>query len=130
MVVGHLVRQSAIHTAQQLALDVCASNSLVDLSRDVYAQYVRIEGVLYVRSLYNSSSSEDKSGEVQVFKPCQGRVVRSIYIRYDHLGIRDICFALPKDDLLNNPVCGIWWTELSREDGILQVAAKTDVSLP
>lgn len=129
MVAGYLVRQCATLTAQELALDVCATDSLVDLSRDVYAQCVRIEGVLYVQSLYNTTSSEVRRGEVRVFKAHQGRVVRSIHIRYDYLGIRGIWFTLPNNDLSHFPVCGVWWTELSREGGILQVATKTDVSL-
>jgi hypothetical protein len=113
------VRQCATLTAQELAIDICATNSLVDLSRDVYAQYVRIECVLYVQNMYTAPSSKVKRGEVRVFQARQGRVVQSIYIKHDHLSIGDIWFILPNDDLPQFLVCGVWWTELSREGGIL-----------
>ncbi|KAK1772530.1 hypothetical protein QBC33DRAFT_13986 [Phialemonium atrogriseum] len=90
MVAGYLVRECAIVTSQELALDVSAFNSLVDLSHDVYAQYVRIEGVLYLRSLHNKSFSEGKGENVRVFKACSRRPIRNIYIRYDYIGVGHI----------------------------------------
>lgn len=129
MVAGYLVRECAIITAEELALDVCASDSQIDLSLDVYAHYVSIEGILYVQSLHNASRSESEGEEERLFDARQGRLVRNIYVGYDHLGVRDILFVSAKDDLLPpRHTIGVWWTELAREDGILRVATETDVS--
>lgn len=131
MVAGSLVRECAIVNLQALAAStdsLISPSQTVDLSQDIYAQYIHIEGIRYIQALSNIPSIKVK-GRVQVFKTQRGRVVRNIYIRYDHLGIRGIWFTRPKNALLHSlDTSGIWWTELSRKDGILQVTTNTDVS--
>ncbi|KAL8282738.1 hypothetical protein RB597_010128 [Gaeumannomyces tritici] len=129
MVAGYLVRECAIVTSQELALSDNSIDSLVELSRDIYARYVSIEGIPYIQALYNASPSEASPSEsegLRVFKARRGCVVRSIYVKYDHLGIRGVHFDLPRDGPLYSSACGVWWTELSRRNGILCFTAKTD----
>lgn len=131
LVAGYLVRECATVASQQLVQDTCTTNSLVDLSQDVYAQYVRVEGVLYLRSLYNALSSDDRAGTARVFKARNESTVRVVYIRYDHFGVRDISFVLPPDDSkISRAVRGVWWAELTVPDEISQLGTISDVSLP
>jgi len=128
LVAGHLVRECAAVTSQELALHASSTDSLVELSSDIFARYVGIEGVLYVQSLYNAPSLGGEGG-IRIFQARQGRAVRSVYVRYDHLGVRGVYFDLPRGELLRSRTRGVWWTEVSRETGILRVTAKTDVRL-
>lgn len=133
MVAGSLVRECAVINLQELALaasdsPACPSHK-ADLSHDVYAQYIYVEGVRYIQALSNVSSSKIRRRK-RVFNAQHRLVVQNIYVRYDHLGIRDIWFTLPKTLLLRSLGAGrTWWTELSRKDGIRQVTASTDVRL-
>ena len=54
MVAQQLVRESAVVTCQQQLLETRTSDFTVDLSRNVYAQYVRVDGLRYVQTLSNS----------------------------------------------------------------------------
>lgn len=136
MVAGSLVPECAVVNFQELTSTVAASeppvrhHQKIHLSHDVYAQYIDIEGVRYIRALSNVPLSTKVQGRVRVFKAQRGRVVQKIYIRYDHLGIRGVWFTLPNNDLLRSlDTRGVWWTELSRKDNILQITTNSDVSL-
>lgn len=136
MVAGSLARECAVVNFQELTSTVAASESplchyqKVHLSHDVYAQYIDIEGVQYIQALSNVPPSTKVQGQVRVFKAQQGRIIQNIYIKYDHLGIRGVWFTLPNNDLLRSlETSGVWWTELSRKDNILQVTTNNDVSL-
>lgn len=131
-VAGLLVRESAIVSSQELYAASASESETshnVDLSRDIYAQFIKIEGVRYLKSLSNEPCTGAK-GNVRVFQSGRGRVVRSIYLRHDHLGARGVWFSLPDDELSRYlEARGVWWTRLSHEDGLQRVTAKTDVSL-
>lgn len=115
---------------QELARGVRPSDFVIDLSRDVYATYTRLEGAMYLQSLDNAPQLE---GGKRIFDAGQGRIVENIYVAYNHLGIRNIRFTLPGHDLpqlLRD--ChrgGVWWTGLARKGGILRLMMRSDVSV-
>lgn len=131
MVAGYMTRELAAITWQDLARHVHPYNSTIDLAQDVYAVYVSIEGISYLRSLHNSPPEGDGRGQ-RIHDSRQGHIIRMIYIAYDHLGIRSVHFSLPNSDLpsLSRGCCGVWWTELAQSSGHAQVATQSDVSLP
>ncbi|SPO01888.1 uncharacterized protein DNG_04561 [Cephalotrichum gorgonifer] len=108
LVAGFFVQQCAAITLQELVADDTSypppdlHQADVDLARDVYARYIHVEGVQYVRSLSNEPPSEAQESVVRVFKARPGRVVRTVYVRYDHIGVRGVWFTLPKEDFVTN----------------------------
>lgn len=132
MVAGYLVHECAVVTAQELALNLCASGCSIDLSRDVYASYVNIDGIPYIQCLRNSPCSGREARGERLFESGQARLVRRIYVGYDYVGVRHILFVSCKDELAAYSTLytrRLWWRELVRDDGIMEVTAKTDVSL-
>ena len=139
MVADLLVRESAIVSFQEIATVSAPPVHKVDLSSDIYAQFVKIEGVGYIQALSNEQSTNAK-GQVRVFKTRRRRAVQSVYsrmrvvpnvyFRRDHFGFRSVWFTLPGDELSRSlEAKGVWWTKASCDEGFQQVTATTDVSM-
>lgn len=131
MVAEYLTREFAAIAYEALARDARPENATVDLARDVYATYVNIDSVSYLQALHNSPHEGD-AGE-RIHDARQGHVVRKIYIAYDYLGIRSVHFSLPNSDFLpssHGGSRGVWWTELARSGGLVEVTTQYDVSSP
>lgn len=131
MIAGYLYRQLAAIACQDVARHLYPSNSTFDLTHDVYATYVSIEGISYLQSLQNSPLGNDTKGR-RILDARQGHIIRTIYVAYDHVGIRNIYFELPKrDDLCNSSLdcCGVWWKQLARNIGLVRIVTQSDVSL-
>ncbi|TAQ88178.1 hypothetical protein B7494_g3492 [Chlorociboria aeruginascens] len=111
MIAGHLIRECAIITAQELANEDSASDSIIDLSHDVYVRHIMIEGIRYIRSLRNSAQSTPKQGETLLLESPNSSDVRNVYIGMDHLGIRHIQLSSSSKSRLRIP--GLWWRKLS-----------------
>jgi hypothetical protein len=60
MIVTLLDRECAIVTAQEQTLERSATDSIVDLSSNVYANYVAVDGVCYLERLRNCESEVDE----------------------------------------------------------------------
>ena len=131
IIASFLVRECAVVTTQELVDKNSATDSVVDLSNDVYIRYVMIDGIRYIRSLRNSSRSAVEPGEKLLLDAQVARNVRNIYIGEDHLGIRQILFSsfsfVSSRHDLGTP--GLWWTEHSEPCGISKIRTRTDVSL-
>ncbi|PNY29905.1 Uncharacterized protein TCAP_00182 [Tolypocladium capitatum] len=127
LVAEYITQELAAITCQDLARDVHPSNSTIDLARDVYAIYVSIEGISYLQSLHSSPPGGDGRGQ-RIHDSRQGHVIRTIYVAYDHLGVRSVRFGLPNSDLpsLSRDCCGVWWTELARNSGLAQVTTQSN----
>ncbi|KAK8920324.1 hypothetical protein VCV18_007627 [Metarhizium anisopliae] len=97
MVAGYLYRQWAAIACQDVARHLYPSNSTIHLTQDVYATYVTIEDISYLQSLQNSPLGNDAKGH-RILDAPQGHTIRTIYVAYDHVGIRNIYFELPKRD--------------------------------
>ncbi|TKW56476.1 hypothetical protein CTA1_2099 [Colletotrichum tanaceti] len=103
LVAGHLVRQCAIVTLQnQVPANAKASNHEIGLLGPVYASYVKIDGTIYVRNLYNSSVGVD------------------VWASEDHRGIRQVVFLTSSAFEIwcnkQRPVPGVWWRKVPLED--------------
>ncbi|RSL46591.1 hypothetical protein CEP51_015908 [Fusarium floridanum] len=125
-IAGLLVRECAVITSEEQSLGKNASNTLVDLSRDVYASYYVVDGVRYATGLSNSIDdlSEDKH-HVLVRKA--GQSMHKIWIAEDHRGIRCVRFC-SSDAILPapTPIARSWWRYISASDGIEEITVKTD----
>lgn len=126
MVAGYILREIAAVALQEGAKDVQPAISTVDLARHVYATYIDIEGILYLQSLRNTPLQDNGSSQC-IYDAQQARAIRTIYIKYDHLGIRDISFDVPNSETPSRDCCGVWWTEVAREGGLLRITTKSDV---
>ncbi|OIW27898.1 hypothetical protein CONLIGDRAFT_453683 [Coniochaeta ligniaria NRRL 30616] len=126
MIAKLLVRECAAVTAQQQALqDSIPSEFLVDLTRNVYAQYSVVDGVCYIKSLRNTKSETDKK-EVLFLRAQEKGAIPKVFIAQDHLGIRSVHFAPSSRRPELGP--GVWWKCISKRDGIGKIRVTTDTT--
>jgi len=104
--------------------------TMLDLSQDVYASYVRFEGVRYIKTLRNTNKTQAAAGEYRLLDASKGRSIHKVYVAFDHLGVRQVQFACP-NRVLPGPdtVPGLWWKQLCRGKGIPSLCINTDVSI-
>lgn len=128
MVAEFLVHECAVVTAQeQMLQDASPSESLVDLTRNVYAEYHKFDGVYYIKSLRNSGSKKGKNKLLLLDVQKKGTVCK-VFVAEDHLGIRSVQFAPSNTTSMPRPIPGAWWKDISRPGGITKIRVKTDVS--
>ncbi|KAI1500052.1 hypothetical protein F5X99DRAFT_430004 [Biscogniauxia marginata] len=127
----YLVRECAIVTVQELTIQPRVCDSVFDLSRDVYVQYVMFEGARYLKSIKNSGCAEAKQEGQLLLDARRARTVQKVYIAEDHLGIRHIQFISSDDKSSRSSldIPGVWWRTICRPNSI-KIRAKTDVHLP
>lgn len=109
MIADLLVRECAIVTSmisRQLLGSSTFGASLVNLSRDIYASFVTMDGVHYFKSLGNSP--DPVANSVRVWKARAGSIAIQVevYFAEDYLGIRKLCFVVGQG--------GKMWSMLSR----------------
>ncbi|KJZ72249.1 hypothetical protein HIM_08391 [Hirsutella minnesotensis 3608] len=126
MVAGYILCEMAAIALHERAKDVQPATCTIDLTQDVYATYIDIEGILYLQSLRNTPL-QDKGSSRCIYDAQQARAIRTIYIEYDHLGIRGIYFDAPnREGLSSRDCCGVWWTAVARESRLLRITTKSD----
>lgn len=129
VIARYTIRGLAAVALQERAKDIQPAISSIDLARDVYATYTDIEGIKYIQSVRNSPQIDCSSQ--RIYEAQQARVIRSIRIEYDHLGIRSIYFDAPNGQPESpRDRCGVWWTEMVRETGLSRITTKSDVRCP
>jgi hypothetical protein len=101
----------------------------VSLFQPVYATYVMFEGIRYIHNLRNATEAEAREGEHLLLAPESGQIIDRVYVGSDHFGIRLVRFAssgrvLPEAGFPP----GLWWTCLTKENGIQWFQALSDVS--
>ncbi|KAF6822900.1 hypothetical protein CPLU01_11721 [Colletotrichum plurivorum] len=89
-IAGLLVRECAIVTSEEQSLGKGASDTSIDLSSDVYESYHVVDGVRYIRSLFNSTSKVSEDEHHVLARKAGQPVVHKIWIAEDHRGIRDV----------------------------------------
>lgn len=98
LVAGHLVRLSAAVTSQhRVPSHATALTYEIDASKPIYASYVKFDGSVYVKSLYNSSDPTSGT-DIRLFSPGhRDSTITSleIWLSEDHQGIRRIVFVAP-----------------------------------
>lgn len=127
-IAGLLVRECAIVTSEEQSLGKGASDTSIDLSSDVYESYHVVDGVRYIRSLFNSTSKVSEDEHHVLARKAGQPVVHKICIAEDHRGIRCVRFCA-SDAALPEPtaVARSWWRSISAPHGIGEITAKTDV---
>lgn len=136
LVAGHLVRQCAVVTLQgQFPADAKASTSEIDLSGPIYASYVKVDGNIYVRSLYNSPVGTSSS-DTRLFFPTKEDSKTAgveVWVSEDHQGIRRIVFLAPGALQIwcneQRPVPGVWWRKVPLADVRSTVKIQIDVRM-
>ena len=126
MVARELVRECAVVTNQQQMLEPLTRDFVVDLSRDVYAQYIRVDGLRYVQSLGNSKP-EESCGEWQCLYDAGKRSITTAIVAEDPLGIRLVRFMSPSEPSRPAPIHGAWWREVPNLDKNTSLKGETDV---
>ena len=124
VIAGFLVRVCPIVTGQDLVYQETVSDSLVDLSQNVYARYVKIDGISYIRGVRNCLPSKVESGERLLLKVQDRSEKWTIHIRLDLLGVRYISVSPPR---ISYNIPGLWWRQLSLPKWIKNLKVVTDV---
>lgn len=132
MVAEHLVRECAITTCQELTSYSHGRDSDVDLSSDVYATYVNVEGIHYVQSLDNEPGLRNDGRVELLFDSKRQGDVQNVHVAYDHLGVRDVFLETPPKDRpppLSPVTRGVWWRGLGKGSRPLRLTTKSDVCI-
>lgn len=86
MVAGSLVRECAAVHLQESSLAAEARKFLarhfsyeVNLSHDIYAQYVYLEGVRYIRALFNERPANPGTGQ-RIYDAQPKRAIQTVYM--------------------------------------------------
>jgi hypothetical protein len=133
MVAGHLVPQCALVTSQDQAVaDAEVSSYEIDISKPVYASYLKVDGLIYVKRLYNSQAGTSNS-DVRLFLPAKHDAETSapvVWVLEDHQGVRKVAFLAP--DALNawvrtkSPAPGLWWRRVTVDESTI-IKIQSDV---
>ena len=126
-IAGLLVHECALITAEEQALEKPITEILIDLSRNVYANYHAVDGVGYIKSLQNLRS-ETGDEEHHLLHVGENRRIRKIWIAEDHRGIRFVKFSSSDAPLSGpGPIARSWWREISMPSEVTTIKVKTDV---
>ncbi len=124
-----LVQECAVITAQEQRSEHAASDSIIDLSCNIYAQYLTVDGVRYVKSLRDSKSEVDEAEQLLFdVQRMDMSTACKVAIARDHLGVR-LVRILPLETVLPESVhvSGAWWRVISMPSGIKKIQVRTDV---
>jgi hypothetical protein len=127
-IAGHLVRECAAITAEEQSLGTAVSDTVVDITRDIYANYTAVDGVRYVKSLYNTASgSGDQDHPTLLGK--KGKSIDKIWIAEDYRGIRSVIFCGADSPQVGpTPITKSWWRVLTTSSNTKEIACQSDVS--
>jgi hypothetical protein len=99
---------------------------LMNVRRDIYADFVNLEGIQYVKRLCDSTLQASSQG--RLLNVQSKSLPSSIYVAEDHLGIRLVLFGRPDKALREqSKLLGLWWN-IVNIDADTEVKTETDVS--
>lgn len=125
IIAGFLTREYAILVSQRL--EYCLSkhslsNSLLDMSLNIFVRFVKIEGAYYIQELRNTTGT----GFELLFDSTKAAYTQCIDIAEDHIGVQRVLFVSSSDKPDLEYSSNLWWTQLPILASTLEV--KTDVS--
>lgn len=130
MISSYLVRESAIITSKNQSVFSQASDTTVNLSKDVYASSSVIDGVRYIKSLHNIDTAQGEGYRLILNANNKGPVYK-IRICEDHLGIRFVQFLPPTPGSKKFPEMKGWWRDISPSKFKFSATrVESDVSMP
>ncbi|KAF5020171.1 hypothetical protein F66182_7811 [Fusarium sp. NRRL 66182] len=137
MVAGYLLEDCATLTAQEQVYDCDnTGESELDLTRSVFASFVKVDGLYYVKDLHNTA--EASTGMQTCVLPAATMLAnqekkqadKDLFVAQDHLGIRRFVFVSAKhcEEWCRNPpnVPGAWWKHIPCQAMSATVCIKRD----
>ncbi|KAI1413244.1 hypothetical protein F5Y13DRAFT_179711 [Hypoxylon sp. FL1857] len=128
MIAKYVTFEFSFLAAREQAHSLRVIDSAVKLSCDVYAKFVKYEGIFYLQELSNSPIPTSHGGRL-IFRGQSTRPVQTIYIAEDHLGVRGIKLVSSGSDGPLSPtpdILGVWWRRISSHKDIISVNTVTD----
>lgn len=108
MVAENLVMEAATVYSEKMfsPLNLTGKSYInIDLTKDVYMEYLEIEGISYVKWLNNTNLGG--KGQL-IFRARKSQQVKTIYIAFDYLGIRRVSFESPIGVAFNEDCLPYW----------------------
>lgn len=124
LVAQNLVRECAIAASQQ-AWDARWSRDCdVDISLEIWADCVYIEGLQYISYVSNQASQTSTARRIRSAESPPATV---LHVLEDHLGIRELVFGATQESRPSmRPARGLWWRTVPLVSG--RVKIESDVS--
>jgi hypothetical protein len=128
-IVGYLIRECATITNQLQISGPSVSDSVISLSRNVYAIFHFIDGIRYIQRLYNTEPEPGQKAQLLLDVRKKGPIQKVLFAE-DLLGIRLVKFLThnitsTEPQVLQNG----WWRNIDRQEGITELKIITDVSI-
>ncbi|KAF5248427.1 hypothetical protein FANTH_5925 [Fusarium anthophilum] len=125
-IAGHLVRECAAITAEERSLGTTVSDTAVDITRDIYANYTAVDGVRYVKTLCNTASNSGDQ-DYNRLRRKMDKPVDQIWIAEDHPGIRSLIFCAADSPLVGpTPIMKSLWRVLTNSNDTKEITIKSD----
>lgn len=105
--------------------DQWGGNFRVSISTEIWARYTTFEDVEYIASLTNNPG---KKGYSVIHVPRSGKVINTIHLAEDHLGVRQLLFSTSEEAPPVKERTGVWWISLLLSTPDANVRGHTDVS--
>lgn len=102
----------------------CGEVVEISISSKVWARFVFVEGVRYIASL----SNEPSSGGKLIHIPTPQRILDTLYLCEDHLGVRRVVLANCEEAERSSECAGVWWRSYEIPSTVRLLEAHTDVS--
>lgn len=102
----------------------CSSH--IHLVSTIWANFTKFEGVQYISSL---SNVRDEDHAEAIFTPCSSKLVDTLYIAENYLGVLQIlfCNSIQTPAIESSETC--WWRIVRVSEQNTMLVAQTDVSL-
>lgn len=124
LVAQNLVRECALVASQQAWQDRCSQDCDVNISLEIWADYIYIEGLRYISYVSNQAIQTFTARRIWSAESLPAVV---LHVLEDHLGIRELVVGATQDSKPNmRPGRGLWWRTVPLASG--RVKIESDVS--
>ncbi|KAM3447863.1 hypothetical protein MY3296_008318 [Beauveria thailandica] len=108
-ITDYLVRY--YHAAATAALRVGSRRVMhIDLSRNVWARFVKVHGNIYISTLSNTEAEIDASRmNVLLYNAAASRPADAVYVARDPWGVRQVLFARGDEVMNVSERADVWW---------------------
>lgn len=98
------------HAAATAALKVGSRHVMhIDLSRNVWARFIRVHRTVYVSALSNTAETDASRNSVLLYNVATSRVADVAYVARDPWGVRQVVFARSDEIVDVSERADVWW---------------------